>query len=133
MKIIRFIVAGSAGFAINVGVLYFLVSIVGVRYLAASVVAVTLSLIVGFTLQKYLTFREPSAREIPRQGTLYIGYFVYSVLANTLLLFLFVEFASLHYLVGQIFASLLLALGSYFFYDKIIFKTLGAVQGNAGK
>lgn len=126
-RIVRFILAGGFSFAINLGLLHFLVSFKGVHYLVASVASVSVGLVFSFTLQKYFTFEDNVALRIPRQISWYALLGILNVIANTAFLFLFVQFGGLHYIVGQVITSFLLAFVSFFVYRDVVFVDKGRV------
>lgn len=117
---LRFLVVGGTAAAINIGLLYSLTEFVGVWYLFSEIVAFLVALIFNFTLQRFWTFRSRSA-ERTRQAVLFVGVNIWNLFLNAVLLYAFVEYAGYWYIYGQILASIIIAIESYFLY-RIIFR-----------
>lgn len=121
MRVLKFITAGCVGVTVNLSVLYALVSYAGMHYLIGSVLAFSCSNIVGFSLQKYWTFRERTHRAAPRQFLLYSAVALGNIALNTLVVYLTVGVLGVHYLLGQIAGSALIACMSFFIYRNFLF------------
>ncbi len=120
-KIFRYLIAGGTALVTNLFFLYALTEWLGLYYLVSVVVAFLLAVAVSFLMQKYLTFRDRSVANLHRQMMIYLTAAVINTGINTLLVYLFVEYGGWHYLVGQIVASAIIAIESFFVYQKLIF------------
>lgn len=120
-RIARFIVAGAGGAGTQLGLLYILTDILGLWYLASAVLAFVVAQGVSFTLQKWWTFRDLSRDRLAGKMAQYFMVGVSNLVANTALLFLFVEYAHLHYLAAQACTSIGIAFVSYQIYKRYIF------------
>ena len=121
-RLVRYLFAGGCGAAVNLGIFIVLIHLTAIWYLAASVIAFSLSIVVSFLMQKYWTFRDRSNDRIHAQAALYFAITGLNLLINTLLIYLFVHYAHLHYIIAQIIASVLIAVESYFAYQRFIFE-----------
>ena len=121
-KILRYLFSGGTAFGVDFFFLYFFTELVGLHYLLSVVVAFLIAVVVSFILQKFWTFQNNSKADLRRQAVVYITVAIINTGLNTLLVYIFVEYASLHYLLGQFFSSGLIAFESFFVYQFFIFK-----------
>ena len=121
MRTLRYLVSGSIGLSVNLGLYRALVQFVHAQYLVGSVIAVSVSTIVGFLLQKYWTFEERSHERMRTQFMLYAGLSLCNLGINTLIVYLLVEYADAHYLIAQAVGAGLVACVSYVVYKRYIF------------
>jgi putative flippase GtrA len=121
-KLFRYAVSGGTAFGTNVLFLFLFTDIFGVWYLASAVFAFILAFFVSFLLHKFWTFGDHSRDGMHAQMGGYFAVALVNLALNTLLVYVFVERASLHYLVAQMLASLLIAMESFFVYQHVIFR-----------
>jgi dolichol-phosphate mannosyltransferase len=125
-KVIRFLVSGTTAAAVNVGTLFVLVHYLGVYYLIASILAFLTSVALGFTLQRFWTFRDRASGPIHRQ---FAGYAVVTTMnlgINTIVVYVLVEYAGVWYLLAQIAGGLLIAVTGYLAYHFFVFTPASA-------
>lgn len=120
MRVLKFLITGLTGLCVNLGVFH-LLYVLGVPYLAGSVTAFLVAMFVGFVLQKYWTFEEHTLERAHMQLMLYGTLALCNLAANTLIVYLLVEYASTHYLVAQTIGAGSVAITSYFVYRFYIF------------
>lgn len=120
MRVLRFLISGGIGLTVNLGIFRALY-VLGVPYLVGSIVAFLVALFVGFVLQKYWTFEERTLKYARKQLILYSMLALCNLTVNTLVVYLFIEYAGVHYLVAQAIAAGLVATVSYFMYRLYIF------------
>ncbi len=118
---IRFIGAGSIGAGVNLLLFHLLFSILSVHYLASSIVAVSLSLVVSFLLQKFFTFRDKEISNLSSQITDYLSVATFNLVANVTIVFFLVEWLNAIELLAQGLAAVILAVSSFIFYRFFIF------------
>jgi putative flippase GtrA len=121
-RIIRFIVSGAMGAATDLFLLWLLTRVFGIWYLISAIVAFILSFFVSFFLQKLWTFKDREVEKIHIQAGTYLLVTLCNLGINTLLVYLFVQFLSFHYLIAQILASILIGFESFFAYRELVFK-----------
>lgn len=121
-RFFRFFFSGGAALGADLVFLYLFTEIFGIWYLASAIVAFILAFTVSFTLQKFWTFGDHSREGLHTQIGIYFLVSVVNLALNTLLVFIFVEWAGLFYLFAQIVASALIAIESFFIYQRFIFK-----------
>jgi putative flippase GtrA len=127
IRVLRFIIGGGIGAATDLAILYAMTDIFHVWYVISTAVAFIIAFIVSFVLQKYWTFQDHSNDRIHSQIALYFAVAAINTFLNTLLVYLFVNFYNVHYLIGQIIASILIAGESYFIY-RWLFRTSPQIQ-----
>ncbi len=120
-KSIRYVIAGSTAAAVHFGLLFLFKEYLGLWYITASSLAFLFALLVSFTLQKYWTFKEKSFESIKIQFPFYAIVAIFNFLLNASLLFSLVHYLKINYLISQAFVSVVLAISSFFVYNKMIF------------
>lgn len=121
-KILRFLISGGLATGADFFFLYAFTEWAGFHYLFSVVLAFLISVVISFILQKFWTFKNLSRENMRNQASVFIGLACFNLVINTLFVFMFVEYANLHYLVGQFLTSGLIAVGNFFVYHFIIFK-----------
>lgn len=121
-KILRYIISGATAALVNVGILFVLVDFVHVHYLSASIASYLLAIIVSFLLQKFWTFRESVPGQVHTQFALYTLITLVNLCLNTVLMYTFVSVLGMWYLLAQIVSGLLIAVSSYFVYQRFVFR-----------
>jgi putative flippase GtrA len=119
---VRYVFSGGTAAAIDVILLYVLAEKFRVYYLSAAIFAMTVSFIVRFLLQKYVTFEDRDESQAKRQFVYYSILYLASLSATTGLLYFFVEVVGLWYVPAQILSILGVAAGCFFVYKILIFK-----------
>lgn len=120
MRALKFLVAGSIGLGVNLGVYYVLYEL-RVPYLMGSIVAFFVAMVVGFVLQKYWTFKDRTSERTHAQFALYAALAFGNLAINTHIVFVLVEHAKVYYLVAQTIGTGSVAIISYFAYTLYIF------------
>lgn len=123
----RFLIAGSIGAVTNIGGLFIFTEYIGLYYLVSASISFVLACCVGFSLQKFWTFRERSIEGMHAQA---IGFFVISGInffVNIALLYVLVEKIHIWYIFAQVIVSACIAVSSFFLYRHIVFLKKGDV------
>ena len=118
-KLGRFVISGGIGAGVNIGILFLLTHVFDVWYLFSSILAFILAVFVSFICQKFWTFKNTATTQIHYQLVWYFGIAGINLIFNTLIMYLCVDGLGLHYIVGQVIASLLIAIWSYLIYEKL--------------
>lgn len=121
MRIIRFVISGGTATIVNLCILFLLTRFLGIWYLYSSILAFAASFFVSFTLQKFWTFSETSRDRMHSQAALFLSVMLFALTLNTVLIFLFVEFAESHYLLAQLASGILIAFINFFSYKHFVF------------
>lgn len=116
MKVIRFIIAGSSAFSVNISFLYIFTEFFGLWYIFSATLAFMLSFLVGFSLNKFWTFANSSADFIHSQIFIYLGINLINLAINNALLYFLVERFAIWYILAQALVSILIAFESFFVY-----------------
>jgi len=111
---LRFGLVGLSGVFVNMGFLWFLTEIVGLYYLASSIVAVEASIISNFILNNAWTFRDRS-RGIIRLSALfrYNLVCVGAIAGSTTILYLLTTYAGFYYLLANLLAITVTSLWNF--------------------
>lgn len=121
-KLVKYIISGGTAAVTDLAFLYLFTSILHVWYLISAVVAFIISFAVSFTLQKFWTFNDQSIKGVKSQVLIYFTIAVVNLGINTLLMYAFVDILKMYYFTAQILAGALVALQSYFIYQKFVFR-----------
>lgn len=122
MRALKFLISGLIGISVNLSIYWVLVAVFAVHYLPGSMVALLISLIVGFLLQKYWTFEDRAHERAPVQFSLYAGLALLDLAVNSAIVYSLVEWMGIYYLLAQAIGSGVIAISSFFIYREIIFK-----------
>ncbi len=103
-KIVGFFLIGIISSLIDIGLLVFFCSYLGIWYLPAAAVSYCCGTIVSFTLNKFLNFHDPDRRYLA-QFTTFAAISISCLFVNLCVIWLCVEVFSLNYLTGKIIAT----------------------------
>lgn len=120
--IILFLISGGTAALLQLLLYAFLTRIIEVWYIAASVVSFVLAVVLSFLLQKFVAFENKDMSATPRQFLFFAGLAVFNLMANVILMILFVEYASIHDILAQAVTMIIVAVWSFFIYRHFIFK-----------
>lgn len=120
-SVIRYIISGATAALANFSLLYFLVQVLGVWYLLASVLSFCFGLVVSYLMQKFFTFRDHSTKGLVGQFSVFFIYNLIMLGVNTLLMYLAVDVLGLWYLLAQVSITILTAFVNYFVFSRGIF------------
>lgn len=120
-QILKYLIAGSIGTFVNLGLLYFFTDILEVWYLASAVIAFVLSFFVSFFLQKFWAFADAGKQKMYRQMAGFLAVALANLVINTLLMYLMVDGFKIWYMLAQLIISALIAIESYLVYKFFIF------------
>lgn len=120
-RVARFLISGCTSAAVNLSILFILTYWYDVWYLHASIAAVSAATLVSFTLQKLWTFQNFS-REVHTQFPKHLVLALSGIIANTALMYTFVEWFGIWYLFAQIVTGVILAFVNYAVYKTYIFR-----------
>ena len=121
-KTILFVVAGGMGAFTNLIIYIVLLQLLGMWYLYASIISFVLASFAGFCFQKYITFRDSSGNNIKKQILFYFVFALLNLLLNVIILSFFVEVLMVDTILAKVLTLGIIAIWSYFVYQKYIFK-----------
>ncbi|MBI2482121.1 MAG: GtrA family protein [Candidatus Vogelbacteria bacterium] len=121
IRLAKYLISGCTAAAVNIGFLYLFTDIFGWYYLASGVVSFILAFGVSFTLQKFWTFENHNRELLTKQLVIYLVVSVSSLIINTLMLYVLVDWFVVWYILAQIIAGALIACVNFFIYRFIIF------------
>ena len=126
-KLIKFLIAGSTAAGTTFFFVYFFTDIVGLWYLASSVIAFFFGVVVSFTLQKFWTFKGEQEKQTHHQLILFISLGICGMVINALGMYLLVDKVHLWYMLAQFITAAGIAIINFFVYQLVIFnhKTTG--------
>ena len=123
LRLVRYLIAGGTAAATNLAVLFLLVHMGNMYYVYASVLAFLFSIIVSFTMQKFLTFQDMPLHDTHKQFARYLIIIFMNLTLNTLLIYFFVEITGMWYLLAQFITTAIIAIIGYFGYSRFVFKS----------
>ncbi len=121
-KVIRYLISGGFATVLDLVLLYILADIVGMWYLLSAIIAFIIAFVASFVLQKYWTFRDREIDTLHQQVGSYLLIALINLGINTLLVFAFVHYMNFYHIFAQVLASGLVALSSFFLYQRFVFK-----------
>lgn len=121
MRVLKFLITGAIGISVNLGVFHALY-VLGVPYLAGSIAALFVSMIVGFVLQKYWTFEDHAPERVRAQFALYAALALGNLAINTSIVYVLIGRLGIHYLLAQAIGAAIIAIDSFFAYHFFIFR-----------
>ena len=116
----RFLATGLMGISVNLGSFEIFLKL-GVPYLIASTVALCISTVFGFVLQKYWTFKSHATTNSKKQFIQYVVVAILNLGINAAVVFVCVEYFSLHPVLSQGIGGAVVAASSFFIYKFFIF------------
>lgn len=116
MKFLRYAFVGGACALLNLGILWLLVSGLGLNYLVSSMISFFALTPVGFWAQKLVTFRTPRAAA-PIEWPRYFLTMGSSLAANLALMYLLVSVLGVWYLAASIVVTLVLLAANFLVND----------------
>ena len=127
LRIIKFLITGVLVVVFNLWLLYLFTEILHIWYLVSSVVAYILAVALNFTLQKFWVFGNTPKGLLNNQmvwyGLVSIGY----LLANTIFMYLLVDYLHWQYLIAQSIITFILSCLNYFINRNFIFHRQSAI------
>lgn len=120
-QIVKFLIAGGTGAFVDLSIYYVLTYVVELWYIASSVLSFVAAFWVSFGLQKFWTFRDKNIQKIAKQTTLYFAVAVVNLSMNTLLVYIFVDYAEINKFLSKVLASGIIAIESFLVYRHVIF------------
>lgn len=119
--IVRYLFSGGLAFMSNIGLLFIFEKYFDWWYLISSTLAFVTSVIISFLAQKYVTFRDTTTDRIHQQMIQYVFIALFNVMANAIIVFIFVDFIHFLLIWAQIVSGGIIAMWSLFVYYFIIF------------
>lgn len=120
--LVRYLFAGGLAFATNLALLFIFAHYFHLWYLTASTLSFIISVIVSFTVQKFITFRDRTTDNVHHQIAKYVAIALFNVTANVGIMYLLVDSAHVHYMIAQIVSAGIIAVWSLAVYRYLIFK-----------
>lgn len=122
-KSVRYIISGGTAALTNLCIFFILVHVLSVQYLIASALAFSAGIVASFTLHKFWTFNNQDTSRVHFQFATYLVITLGNLLINTFLVYVFVDWFNILYLIAQLLAGAIIAVTSYFIYQKFVFAT----------
>lgn len=117
----RFVLAGVVGAVTNLSIFFVLFDLFNLHYLISSVVAVAVSLVLSFFLQKFFTFKDRDKDNLSIQTFGFVSVAFFNLTANLFLVYVFVDWLGLIEFLAQALAAASLAVLSFVFYRFYVF------------
>lgn len=121
LEIVKFCLGGGTSLGAYYITLYVLTEFAGVWYPISAAIGSVLTYTISFLFQKYWTFKNKENKKIPKQIFFYLSMSVGLLCANSIFLYILVEYINLEYLIAQVIITVILSVVSYLI-TKRIFK-----------
>ena len=118
---LRYFACGITAAATNIGSLYIFTDIFGIWYLYSSVLSFIIALLVSFTLQKFVVFRDMKTGRMHRQFSKFFITAILGVITNTAIIFICVDIFGIWYIFSQIIAGFFVMIQNFILYKFFIF------------
>lgn len=118
----RYFVCGITAAAVNIFSLYIFTDWFGIWYLYSSIIAFFVALVVSFTLQKFIVFKDKKTEKIHHQFYKFLVVAILGVVLNTLLVYLFTDILNVWYILSQVLAGIFVMVQNFILYKIFIFK-----------
>lgn len=113
------IFAGFASF-VDISLLYSLTEFLHLWYLYSAIIAYLIGMIINYSLNKYLNFKNKSNKIISQFG-LFATVALIGLVLNQFILYYLVEFAKLWYMFAKIIALFIVMFWSYYGHSRLTF------------
>lgn len=118
---LRYFLCGITAAGFNIFLLYLFTDIFGIWYLYSSIIAFIIALILSFSLQKFVVFKDGNTNGIHKQFSMFAVVAILGVATNTLLVYLFTDILNVWYILSQIFAGVFVMVQNFLLYKIFIF------------
>ena len=122
IRFARFALAGASGFAIQLGTLAVLTSVLGVNYVVATLVAVEAAIMSNFVWHQRWTWRDRSGPLLDRFLRFNAMTAMTSIIGSIFLTALFVEGFGMHVIVANIASVAILSVINFIGADRLVFR-----------
>jgi putative flippase GtrA len=122
ITIAKFLASGFTAGCVQFSILYVLKHYGGVHYAISSTLAFIVAVCVGFTLQKFWTFGDPSLTQVHRQAMQYLVLALVNLVINASLMLFMVEVFHVWYIISQVVVCVVLGANNFLMYNLLIFK-----------
>ena len=118
---VRYFICGITAATTNIGLLYIFTDIVGIWYLYSSILSFVISLIVSFSLQKFVVFKDMKTSGVHYQFSKFFIVAVLGIITNTVIMFVCVDVFGIWYILAQIIAGFFVMIQNFLLYKFFIF------------
>jgi putative flippase GtrA len=122
-RFLKFTIAGTGGFVIQIATLAVLTSALDVNYLVATVLAVEAAILTNFVWHQTWTWKDRSGAVLERLLRFNALNGVTSIFGSIFLTALLVETAGLHVIIANIISVVVLSLINFIGADRLVFRT----------
>ena len=118
---LRYFICGLIAAAVNIESLYVFTDIVGIWYLYSSIFAFLIYIIISFSLQKFVVFKDPNTCKIHHQFSKFFIVAVLGLMTNTIIVFMGVNMFGIWYIFSQVIAGFFIMIQNFILYKFFIF------------
>ena len=119
--ILRYFICGISAASVNILSLYLFTDRLSIWYLYSSVLAFFLALVISFSLQKFVVFRDTEILKIHHQFYRFFIAAILGVITNTVLVFICVDILNIWYILAQVIAGFFVMIQNFLLYKFFIF------------
>lgn len=119
----KFIISGGLSAATLYLLLFLFHLYFNLPVVLSSTLAYALSMMVGFSAQKYWTFLDKQ-KKVMMQFSRYASLGVFNIGMNAFFIHEMVNVADIYYVIAQFLSLIIITLWSFFFYKKFVFRSM---------
>ncbi|MBI4058016.1 GtrA family protein, partial [Candidatus Microgenomates bacterium] len=119
--LIKFLLSGGLSAATLYTLLFLFHLYLGLSVIISSTLAYALSMVVGFSAQKYWTFQDRQ-KKTTTQFSKYASLGIFNIGANAFFMHLMINVVDVHYAAAQFISLAVITLWSFVFYRKFVFQ-----------
>jgi dolichol-phosphate mannosyltransferase len=121
-KFLKYNLAGSFQFIVDLFLLWFFTEIIGFYYLVSAFISVVVSSIIGYSLNKNYVFQKSKRNFLHGYG-IFLTITTVKIFVIIGILFFFVDVLKIYYLLSRILTGLIIVIIMYILHTKLTFKT----------
>lgn len=117
---LRYLIIGFSTFALEFGLYWAFVNLVGMRYIWASISEFPILFAFNFFGHKYFTFQNSHAAR--KQLVHYVMLVIANGIVSNALLYIFVDFLGIHYILGKFLTIVLIIMWNFLALGKFVYR-----------
>jgi putative flippase GtrA len=122
--LLKFVLIGASALVLNLILLWVFTDLWKIYYVASGVLASQISIVWNFIWHDNWTWgKVRKEKGLVARFTAFEAIYVSSIIANTVLLYVFTEYFKQHYIVSMVLAVGMTFMYNYFMHSKVTFKT----------
>lgn len=116
----KYVICAGIATLIDLGLFYFFTEYVHIWYFFSAFMSYMIGIIINYSLNKYLNFKNESKKIIPQFG-LFASVALIGLVFNQIIIYLLVEFAGVWYMFAKIIAIFIVMFFNFYGHKKLTF------------